>query len=211
MSKFTWGAIKLPFKVDAERLAAEVEQITQQEWGINGRTAPAFANTEAIFLKGYAAAEDNSSTEDRAILSQLPYIKELIFKLLPSEPHNCVLSLLPPNTDVGLHIDQGDYFNKTLRVHFPIITNSKVTMFFGGSYFMKPGEVWVLNNCAPHGVENAHETKPRIHMICDFTPTNDLLMLMDKAEQTNGESSPKLYEKLMDKTRRVVMERQSHK
>ena len=202
MIETEWGAVKLPLSYDARKLANEVGSIADSEWGINGRTAAAFANTQAVFIRGYAAAEGNPSKEDREILSKLPYIKELIYSLVPSTPQNCVLSYMPPKTEVGLHIDQGEYFKDTLRIHFPVITNNKVTMYFNGSYHMKPGEVWMLNNCAPHGVENAHKTKPRIHLICDYLPSKELIELFNQSDKTLGTPSQKLYDQLLVKTQK---------
>ena len=207
----SWGAIKLPLNYDAEKLAAEVSGISADKWGVNGRTAPAFSNTHAIFLKGFAAAEGKSSTEDRSILSELPFIKNLIYTLIPSTPQNCVLSYLPPETEVGLHIDQGEYFKRTLRIHFPVVTNDKITMYFNGAYKMLPGEVWLLNNCAAHGVENAHKTEARIHIICDYLPTPELMELIEHSDKTLGEKSDKLYNKLLNKTKVSMMERQKQR
>ncbi len=208
MNELTWGAVKLPLQYDADKLAEEVMDIASEKWGINGRTAPAFADTQAIFLKGYAAAEGKSSVEDRELLSRLPYIKNMIYNLVPSVPQNCVLSYLPPNTDVGLHVDQGEYFKNTLRIHFPVITNDKITMYFGGSYTMKPGEVWLLNNCAPHGVENAHNTDARIHLICDYLPSAELDELFNQSDKHLGKTSQQLHEKLLEKTRINFMKKQ---
>ena len=202
MIKGEWAAIKLPLTYDFQRLAKEVKQISDDEWGANGRTAPAFTNTQAIFLKGYAAAERNPSKDDRPALQQLPYTKELIYSLIPARPQNCVLSYLPPRVNVGLHIDRGEYFNQTLRIHFPVTTNKKVTMYFGSCYQMRPGEVWLLNNCAAHGVENAHKTKARIHLICDYLPTPELLALIEKSDRLQGKPSPRLHQKLQAKTQK---------
>lgn len=201
MIEGNWGAIKLPLTYDANRLRDEVAQITDAEWGGGGRTAAAFVDTKAIFLKGYAAASGNPSLEDRDALKNLHYARELIYSLIPAEPQKCVLSYLPPKVDVGLHIDNGAYFKNTLRLHFPVWTNEKVTMYFGACYYMKPGEVWLLNNTAPHGVENKHETKPRVHMICDYLPSLELMQLIETSDTSLGKSCPQLHEKLLLKTK----------
>lgn len=197
-----WGAIRLPYRFDADRLAAEVRTVGEAGWNGGGRSAPAFAGTGAIFLKGYAAAEGNPSLAEREPLAQMPYARELMYDLLPSAPQKCVLSWLPPGVDVGLHVDQGEYFRRTLRVHFPVFTNDAVTMYFGAAHHLRPGEVWLLNNCAPHGVENAHPTDARVHMICDFLPTTALLEIARRAEQPRGREAPELLRRLAEKTRR---------
>ena len=200
MSRKEWGAIRLPLTYDAPRLSAEVAALAEQEWGVNGRVAPAFANTQAVFLKGFAAASGNASVEDREILAELPYARELIYSLVPAQPQNCVLSYLPPMVDVGLHIDQGEYFQQTLRVHFPVTTNELVTMYFGACYRLQPGEVWLLNNCAVHGVENAHPSQGRIHLICDYLPSPALLEMARSVPAIPGKLSDRLRDKLRAKT-----------
>ncbi|MEP6389550.1 MAG: aspartyl/asparaginyl beta-hydroxylase domain-containing protein [Halioglobus sp.] len=195
-----WGAIRLPLTYDAARLSTEVAALAETEWGVNGRIAPAFANTQAVFLKGFAAASGNPSMEDRDILAELPYAREMIYSLVPAQPQNCVLSYLPPKVDVGLHIDQGEYFQNTLRVHFPVTTNELVTMYFGACYRLQPGEVWLLNNCSVHGVENAHPSQGRIHLICDYLPSAALLELARSVPMDPGEPSDRLRDKLRAKT-----------
>jgi hypothetical protein len=56
------------------------------------------------------------------------------------------------------------------------------------TYLMAPGEVWVLNNSAPHAVWNAHETQSRTHMICDFLPSAALLQLLASGDRNLGRS-----------------------
>jgi hypothetical protein len=53
-------------------------------------------------------------------------------------------------------------------------------------YLMKPGEIWVLNNSAPHAVWNADPVRSRTHMICDFLPTPALLQLLSQGERNLG-------------------------
>jgi hypothetical protein len=60
-------------------------------------------------------------------------------------------------------------------------------MFASGRvYLMRPGEVWVLNNSAVHGVWNAHATLARTHLICDFLSTPALLELLARGERELG-------------------------
>lgn len=202
-----WGAMRLPLTYDAARLGEEVMRIEQTEWDGGGRTASAFADTKAIFLKGFAAASKNPSLEERSALGRLPYARELIHSLIPSVPQKCVLSYLPAKTDVGLHVDMGEYFEKTLRIHFPVLTNTQSRMYIGACYCMKPGEVWILNNNVPHGVENDHPTLPRIHMICDYLPTKQLLDLVGRSDASLGSPCPELREKLRTKTKMRADER----
>jgi len=46
--------------------------------------------------------------------------------------------------------------------------------------------VGALNNSATHGVWNAHATAARTHLICDFLPDPELLVLLARAERELG-------------------------
>jgi hypothetical protein len=79
------------------------------------------------------------------------------------------------------------YFSKSLRLHLPVITHEHAWMLAGDRvYLMRPGEVWVLNNSALHGVWNDHATLARTHLICDFLPTPELLDLLRRGERDLG-------------------------
>jgi hypothetical protein len=88
---------------------------------------------------------------------------------------------------IAPHIDRAPYFNKTIRIHLPVITHALSFMWsVGECYVMQAGEVWALNNCAPHAVWNAHATLSRTHLICDFLPTAALLDLLAHSERSLG-------------------------
>ena len=107
--------------------------------------------------------------------------------MIPAPPQRCLLARLPAGTTVAPHIDRAPYFAKTLRLHFPVESHDLAWMVSGTEcYLMEPGEVWVLNNSAPHAVWNAHATQSRTHMICDFLPTTELLQLLAQGERHLG-------------------------
>ena len=94
---------------------------------------------------------------------------------------------LKANGQVPLHIDNGEYFEKTIRIHFPVVTNPKAKMLVGGKEFnMQVGEIWAINNCTVHGVVNAHESEARTHLICDYLPNDKLLKLLSDGEHDLG-------------------------
>jgi hypothetical protein len=181
------GCSRLPLRVDAERLATEVAALPTALWGTRGGRVGVHNDAEAVFLRGYAPAQGALPIEDREPLALLPYVREIIQRLIPAPPQRCLIARLPGGASIAPHIDRAPYFAKTLRLHFPIESHDLAWMVAGSlCYLMKPGEIWVLNNSAPHAVWNADPNRSRTHMICDFLPTPALLQLLAQGDRTLG-------------------------
>ena len=191
------GCSRLPLTCDAARLAAEVAAIPQDLWGTRGGRVGVHNPAQAIFLRGHAPAQGNLPIEDRETLARVPYIREIISTLVPGTPLRCLLALLPGGAVIAPHVDQADYFSKTVRIHVPVATHDAVWMYCGGrSYHMVPGEIWALNNSTVHAVWNADPGRQRIHLICDFLPTPALLDLLARADRDLGVVEPAVHERL---------------
>jgi len=182
---------RLPLRVDAATLAAEVAALPQLYWGSRGGRVGVHRVAEAVFLRGHAPAEGDKPIEDRPALDLLPYARTLIEEVIGSKPQRCLLARLPPGASVLPHIDRAPYFSQTLRIHVPVESHDQAWMICQGlAYLMRPGEAWALNNVAMHGVWNAHTTRARTHLICDFLPDPALLDLLAGAERGLGQPMP---------------------
>jgi hypothetical protein len=193
------GCVRLPLAIDAPQLRAEVLQLPGSVWGTPGGRVGVHGAAEALFLRGFAPAEGEKPVADRPVLAQLPYARRIIEELIAAPRLRCLLARLPPTTVIAPHVDRPPYFSKTLRIHVPVETNSEVYMVAAGlCYRMLPGEVWVLNNSAPHAVWNAHTSLSRTHMICDFLPSPALLDLLVCGERHLGVRMPAVDQHLKD-------------
>lgn len=181
------ACVRLPVSFEVDKLIRDFQSISPSLWGSRGGRVGVHVQAEAVFLRGYAPAEGDLPIEDRAVLEQLPYAKHLIHHLFEAQPMRCLFAKLSANGQVPLHIDRGEYFEKTIRIHLPIVTNPKAKMFVGGKEFsMQVGESWVINNCSVHGVINAHESEARTHMICDYLPSDKLLKFLSDGDHDLG-------------------------
>jgi hypothetical protein len=192
------GCVRLPLSIDAGRLRQEVEALSQATWDIRGGMnrypeAGVHRAAESIFLRGYTPAEGDIPIEDRPILDQLPYARQLIEREIGTRPQRCLLARLPAGGSIAPHIDRAPYFSKTLRIHVPVESHDRAWMHCDGlAYLMKPGEAWALNNLAAHAVWNAHPVLSRTHLICDFLPDPGLLKLLASGERGLGRPMPEL-------------------
>ncbi|MEO7934768.1 MAG: aspartyl/asparaginyl beta-hydroxylase domain-containing protein [Dokdonella sp.] len=185
------GCARLPLSFDVERARAEVGALPEQLWGSRGGRVGVHNPAQAIFLRGHAPAEGDLPVEDREALDHLPCLRELITKGIPAQPMRCLLAMLPAGAVIAPHIDQADYFSKTIRLHFPITTNAHVWMYCAGlNYHMEPGEIWALNNSTGHGVVNGDAEHSRLHMIGDFLSSPALVELLARADRNLGQAKP---------------------
>jgi hypothetical protein len=185
------ACLRLPLKIDGNRLRTEVTSLPSAMWGTTGGRIGVHTAAEALFLRGYAPAEGPKPIEDREPLQLLPYAREIIENLIPAPPLRCLLAKLPALAVIQPHIDRAPYFSKSIRIHLPIETHEQSFMLCSGQgYLMRLGEVWALNNSAEHAVWNAHSTLHRTHMICDFLATPELLGLLATGDRNLGKPMP---------------------
>ena len=181
------GCVRLPLKLDVDRLRDEVAALPADVWGTRGGRVGVHSAAEALFLRGFAPAEGDKPVEDRPALDCLPYIRSVLEQTIPAPPLRALLARLPAGAEIRPHVDLAPYFSKSLRIHVPIETNDSVWMFSAGlGYRMSPGEIWVLNNSAEHAVWNRHDSLPRTHLISDFLPTPALTALLAEGERDLG-------------------------
>lgn len=190
------GCVRLPVAVDIDRLYREVQALPESCWGTRGGRVGVHQPTEGVFLRGHAPIEGPKPIEDREPLQALPYIRSLIHDRIPAPPMRCLLAKLLPHGVIRMHVDKGDYFLQTLRLHVPIVTDPSVAMFCRDRvYRMQRGEVWALNNSTLHGVYSGW-SMPRLHLICDFLPTAALCDLIRTGEHDLGTVDPDIEERV---------------
>jgi hypothetical protein len=187
---------RLQQRVDMARLQAEVAALPAALWG-NVR-APVHRETRSLFLKGHAPALGLEGDPEQPALDACPYIRELLYGLLPGKPGKCLLAALRPKGIVYPHKDvDNDYFVGSFRVHLPVFTNSQVRLYCNGRFFrMAAGEAWTLNNLAPHAVVNDHPGEERVHLIFDVFPSPEAIALVDGLPESAGEDDAALFDRL---------------
>lgn len=187
---------RLPVRLDAARLQREVRALPAELWG-NVR-APVHRETRSLFLKGHAPALKIEGDPEQPALASCPYVRELLYGLLPGTPGKCLLAELRPRGIVYPHMDaDNDYFVGSFRVHLPVFTNPEVRLFCNGRFFrLAAGEAWILNNLAPHAVVNDHPSEPRVHLIFDVFPDAETVARVDAVPEAEGEDDPVLFARL---------------
>lgn len=190
----------LPFRLELERLQHEVAGLPAGVWGDN--RAPVHRETVSVFLKGHPPLLNLPDDPDQPVLEQCPYIRQLLYQLLPGTPGKCLLAALKPRGIVYPHIDAAnDYFIRSFRIHIPVFTNEAVWFYCDGRLFrMLAGEVWAVNNLVPHAVINDHSSDVRIHLIFDIFPSEAAVQIVSHAAEAPGELDPVLLRRLASRS-----------
>ncbi len=117
--------------------------------------------------------------EDTPLREKFPYVNEIISKI-PTDRVERIrfMSLVPGGGELSRHTDQVDPHlgvadGKIMRLHIPVITNSKMEFtswdMHGKKHLvnMKEGELWYLDIRKPHmAVNNGDDI--RIHLVVDI-------------------------------------------
>ena len=182
------SCVRLPGQFDVDRMRTEIHSIPEELWG--EYRAEEQQQAIAVFLKGYPPIQFKPD-EERPILAELPYLREIIFEQLPGTPRKCLVARLPAGATIPVHIDSGkdmeDYFTGTLRLHIPVWTNPDVSFYIEPKFYaMNEGELWVINNRVAHGVANDHPDAERVHLIVDVDPDEDTFELIRAGQRPAG-------------------------
>ena len=185
------GCSRLDMQVDADRLAAEFETIPDDGLGQPGRARQSAPKGQCD-LPAWLCAGRGLQARRGSFDPGVPAVyEELINETIGTKPLRCLLARLGPGDWIRQHVDYGPYFDKTVRIHVPVMTNDHVDMYVHEHcYHMQVGEVWAINNLARHAVCNGDDSIYRTHIICDFLPEPDILERVARADKNLGTLLP---------------------
>ena len=175
--------VKLPIRVDAAALAAEVAALPEAIWrdhpeGARGNTAVPLVAREGDPFDDTAAGPMLPTP----YLSRLPYTAKIMASL-GSVIGRTRLMRIEEEGHLDDHVDTNYYWRDHLRVHVPVMTTPDVEFLcHGRSQHMAAGEVWVFDTWKRHGVLNPAGTK-RIHLVIDTVGSAGLWELIDHPDR----------------------------
>lgn len=159
--------VRLPFAVDADALAREIDALDPSAWKPHPEGA---AGNTAVPLVAVNGDPDDDAVagpmHPTAHLGALPYTRRVI-AALDSVIGRSRLMRIPNEGDLYEHVDAAYYWRDHLRVHFPVVTDPRVEFHCGGEIIhMGAGEVWVFDTWRRHKVVNPAQ-HPRTHLVID--------------------------------------------
>ena len=180
------GCVRLPTRVDAECIAAELARLPAEAWTALDRDPFVHADVHSIHALGERRGRIVVHTNDLPVLASLPALREAVRTELPGSPRRVVVARLPPGGLIPRHTDFPGFYTDTIRLSICITSDDGVRVHCAGRWYtMQPGEVWALGNLAPHAVVHRGHL-PRIHAVADVEPDEALLALVRAGEADLG-------------------------
>jgi kumamolisin len=180
------GCVRLPLRVDAARLAAELDRLPDGAWSRAGRDPIVQASVESFFAIGQPRGPRPVPPEDRPPLAHLPYLRELLRERIAAAPTRAIVARLLPHGFIPIHTDTPRFFRGTIRLSLQVAADGAQRLYCNGLWYdMAPGEVWAIDNLRPHAVRNRSQSA-RINVIADYVPSDELVRTLAAGEHGLG-------------------------
>ena len=155
--------VRLPLRVDAEALAAEVGAIDASAWRPHPEGAPGNTALPLVAVRGDPTDDDTRGPmHPTPHLAHLPYTVRVL-AALDSVIGRTRLMRIEEEGALDLHVDSNYYWWGHLRIHVPVTTSDEVVFECGGErVHMRAGEVWAFDTWRRHRVSSrAGSATPR--------------------------------------------------
>jgi len=169
------SSLKLAPRFDAEKLAADLNQILANEYIPHFNKRYYEGDWSVVPLRSVGGRADHiypdpTATQkfaDTPLLDRCSYVREVLASF------DCQLqavrflrlkagSVIKEHRDYNLSLEDNE-----VRLHIPVVTNPNVEFVLNGKHIvMNPGELWYHNFNLPHSVANNGGTD-RIHLVID--------------------------------------------
>ena len=158
--------IRLPFRFDAERLAAEAGQFPPDRWMAH---PSALAGNSAIALVSSGGTDNDSfEGEKRATphLEACEYTRQVMASFGEVLSRSRLMKL-DAHSELRLHVDFNYHWFSRVRIHIPVVTHPSVIFHCGPDRLhMRAGECWIFDSWRRHRVVNP-SAEDRIHLVID--------------------------------------------
>ena len=157
---------RLPVRVDATRLAAELATMPAVAWARHPNDIPGNTSVRLISVGGGENDEVDGVMLPTPHLERAPYMRQVLasFGVVWSRSR---LLKLAARAGVPRHADINHHWVTRVRLHVPIVTHAKVRFHCDGEQVhMAAGEVWLFDNWRLHWVENPVDAE-RVHLVAD--------------------------------------------
>jgi len=182
------GAHRLPLHFDPVPLRGEVADIERHVVWENHWSSDDGAWTVVPLLSAPRGSDD-APAEPTAALERAPGIRKVL-GAFRTEILHARLSKLAAGKSIPRHRDfayvrerRWSFERGFVRLHAPIVTDEHVTWRLQDRPVdLRPGEIWYLNVCLPHSVEN-RSRNDRVHLVIEIV-VNDWVRSLFPPEST---------------------------
>lgn len=180
------GCVRLPLRLDAPRLAAELDRLPAVAWGGASRDPVVQAWVESFFAIGQPRGPRPLPPADRPVLARLPYLKEILRERIAAAPTRAIVARLLPHGFIPIHSDTPRFFRDTVRLSMQVAAAGTQRLYCNGLWYeMAAGEVWAIDNLRPHAIRNVTDYA-RTNILADYLPSGPLADLIAAGETGLG-------------------------
>ena len=180
--------IRLPFRFDAVRLAAEAESLPSGCWMPH---PSGMAGNSAVALISSGGGDNDSfdgAKRPTPHLAQCPYARQAMASFGEVLSRSRLMKL-EAGCEVSLHVDFNYHWFSRVRIHIPVTTNPAVSFHCGREQLhMGAGECWLFDSWRRHKVVNA-SVETRIHLVIDTSGSARFWAMARAAEQAGPDAT----------------------
>ncbi|MBX7220299.1 MAG: aspartyl/asparaginyl beta-hydroxylase domain-containing protein [Blastocatellia bacterium] len=190
-----WFCLRLPFRFDPNRLAAEVDQFSAETWVRHFNTGYFEGEWSGLALRSvegdphqlYPAPSQTCVYSDTPLLARCPAVQEVL-ETLRCRATSVRFLKVTPGSRILEHKDYDlGYADGEVRLHVPIRTNPEVHFYVNGRRIpLQAGECWYMDFNRLHRVENGGTTD-RIHLVLDCQVNDWLRELFEQTDRATTE------------------------
>ncbi|MYE12746.1 MAG: aspartyl/asparaginyl beta-hydroxylase domain-containing protein [Gammaproteobacteria bacterium] len=176
--------IRLPFRFDAERLAAEAGQFPADRWMRHPSGLP--GNSAIALISSGGGDNDSFEGEKQPTphLDACPYMRQVMASFGEVLSRSRLMKL-DARSEVRLHVDFNYHWFSRVRIHIPIVTNPEVIFHCGPERLhMAGGECWIFDSWRRHRVVNGSD-RTRIHLVIDTSGSSRFWDLVRSVEDAH--------------------------
>lgn len=176
--------IRLPYRFDAARLAAEVGALDATAWM---RHPSGLAGNSAVALISSGGGDNDSFEGAKAPtphLDRCPYVRQVMSSFGEVLSRSRLMKL-EGHSEVSLHVDFNYHWYSRVRIHIPVITNRQVVFHCGQQRIhMAAGECWIFDSWRRHRVMN-ESAATRVHLVIDTSGSSRFWDLVAKVRDAD--------------------------
>ena len=177
--------LKLPWQFDAERLASEVEALSERYWLDHPSGLPGNSAVPLVSVDGAMNHAFDGAMKPTEALMKSHYIHQAIASFGEVVARSRLMRLAP-GAQVAEHVDFNYHWVSRVRIHIPIITNLQVNFYCGDeSVHMAQGESWLFDSWRRHRVVNASDSA-RTHLVIDLAGSSRFWQIVRKADSLDN-------------------------
>ena len=177
--------LKLPWQFDAQRLASEVEALSERYWLDHPSGLPGNSAVPLVSVDGAMNHAFDGAMKPTEALMKSHYIHQAIASFGEVVARSRLMRLAP-GAQVAEHVDFNYHWVSRVRIHIPIITNPQVNFYCGDeSVHMAQGESWLFDSWRRHRVVNASDSA-RTHLVIDLAGSSRFWRIVRKADSLDN-------------------------